>query len=148
MARHVFLIPAVLALLGSGCERPAPTPGDVTTFATASGCEPQQGCTVDGDSASVQLRFLAPPHPLQPFPVRLLVTTEQRVESVVITFSMAGMDMGLNRYRMVRDPQTGEWGADVTLPVCVSGRSDWIAAVEMVIAGREYRWNVPFAVQR
>jgi len=120
----------------------------VTTFATASGCEPQRGCAARNESVSVQLRFPAPPHALKPFPVQLLVTTDKRVESVVLAFSMAGMDMGLNRYRMVRDPQTGNWRADVTLPVCVSGRSDWIAAVEMVIAGREYRWNVPFVVQR
>ena len=148
MARRVFLIPAVLAILGSGCERPAPSPEDVTTFATASGCEPQQGCAVRGESVSMQLRFLAPPHALKPFPVQLLVTTDQQVESVVIAFSMAGMDMGLNRYRMVRDPQTGNWGADVTLPMCVSGRSDWIAGVDLVIAGRDYRWTVPFVVQR
>jgi hypothetical protein len=57
------------------------------------------------------------------------------------------MDMGLNRYRMLGDASSG-WRAEVTLPICMSGRSDWIAEFELVSAGRRVLLRVPFVLEK
>jgi hypothetical protein len=66
---------------------------------------------------------------------------------VEVTFFMRGMDMGLNRYRLDADTR-GEWKGRVTLPVCMSGRSDWIAAVALTTAVRKYEVQIPFVLQK
>jgi hypothetical protein len=81
------------------------------------------------------------------FPIALRVAAGEAVETVMISFAMRGMDMGLNRYRMVRGA-SNTWTADVTLPICVSGRSDWIAGVELVTARRRFHWDVPFVLEK
>ena len=91
--------------------------------------------------------FAAPPRAMKPFPVRLQVKGDEPVDSVMIAFSMPGMDMGLNRYRMIRGT-AGDWGAEVTLPICISGRSDWVAGLEIVTAARRLHWNVPFVLEK
>ena len=61
---------------------------------------------------------------------------------------MKGMDMGWNRYRLNKDA-AGYWNAEVTLPVCVSGRSDWVADFDAVAEGRRrVQWQVPFVLDK
>ena len=55
-------------------------------------------------------------------------------------FTMQGMDMGFNLYTLRTDGD-GIFRARVILPVCVTGRRDWIMAVEIDDAVL----NVPFS---
>ncbi len=58
-----------------------------------------------------------------------LQVEDKEASEVHATFLMQGMEMGLNRYRLLKT-KLGIWHADVTLPVCVQGRSDWHVLVE------------------
>jgi len=84
-----------------------------------------RGCTLDHDQIMVRSDRVA--SPLKPF---ALTVTAPAAQEVYVELSMQGMDMGSNRYRLLR--QTGgEWRANVTLPVCVTGRRDWIMLIEV-----------------
>jgi len=80
------------------------------------------GCAVTLASQPVQVRFSAPPSALQPFNVQVNALSATRVSA---NFRMVGMDMGRNRYQLVRE-SGGRWLGHVILPVCVAGRSDWV----------------------
>jgi len=147
MPMRLLILPAFV-LLFSACDRSPPADRPLTVLSALPGCDLQQGCRAgDEGSFSVELRFAAPPRAMKAFPVRLRVATGEALETVMISFSMLGMDMGLNRYRMVLGA-SNTWTADVTLPICVSGRSDWIAGVELVTARRRFQWNVPFVLEK
>ncbi len=86
--------------------------------------------------------------PLQPFPARLAISGEmaERIEEIQIDFAMTGMDMGINRYRLVRDGSV--WNAPVVLPICTVGRSDWIASVAARTADTIYQADFKFRTER
>jgi len=108
-------------------------------------CKAQHGCRAVGESISATVVFGRQVRGLQPFPVQVMVDTADQVESVSVAFSMQGMDMGQNRYRLNGAPMSA-WTANVTLPICSSGRSDWVADFDLLVAGRHYRFQVPFVV--
>ena len=107
------------ALLLSGCGKPnipvTPCPSLV------------QGCTIELGAEKVSVKTNTTPVPLKPFTLSISASSARTVNVVL---QMQGMDMGLNRYRLLRAPN-GEWLATITLPVCVSGRRDWLMMVEV-----------------
>ena len=70
----------------------------------------------------VEVKFSALPSALQPFD---LAVQADGVKQVYASFVMVGMEMGLNRYRLVA-ADNKVWRAKVILPVCVAGRRDWV----------------------
>jgi len=141
-------VSALALLLVSACDNPSSTALPVSVLDTQAGCELQQGaCRATDGEVSLQASFDAPARALQPFPVSVRVNSNVPVDTVMVTFLMQGMDMGLNRYRLESDAGGG-WRGSVTLPVCVSGRSDWIAAFELVTASRSYQAQIPFVLQK
>ena len=95
---------------------------------------------------------------MEAFPIRLRVMTAERVPSdIVLSFSMVGMDMGRNRYRLLQadsgassaaDGGVGDWQGRATLPLCATGRRDWTAELTVTMAtGRVYRGVFPFVVE-
>jgi hypothetical protein len=95
---------------------------------------------------AVRVVFGAEPRALQPFPIQVQLEGHQRADSVTAAFSMQGMDMGPNRYRLSADA-SGGWNADITLPICTSGRTDWVADFELVVTDRRLQIQVPFVLQ-
>lgn len=138
---------ALALLLNSACDNPSSTALPVSVLDTRAGCDLQQGCSATDGEVSLQVRFDAPAHALQPFPLSVHISSDEPVDTVMVTFLMRGMDMGLNRYRLEGDARGG-WRGSVTLPVCVSGRSDWIAAFELATASRSYQAQIPFVLQK
>lgn len=137
----------ILAAL-AGCDDAAPPDArPLTVLEAPAGCDPLSGCRVSDAGLDLQVRFATAPRVLQPFHLQLQVSGAVTVESVAVTFLMRSMDMGLNRYRLIAGPD-GLWQGNVTLPVCVSGRSDWIADFEMVTAARRYRLRLPFMAEK
>jgi hypothetical protein len=85
------------------------------------------GCNVEDLNVSANQT----PQILQPFELRIEFNGNGAIGpgEVYASFAMDGMEMGLNRYRMINT--TGNlWVADVTLPVCVRGRADWMLEIE------------------
>jgi len=97
----------------------------------ATGC----GTRLHGREVSVGLS--GPVKALKPFQVWVKAAGARTVQA---RFTMQGMDMGFNLYTLSADGD-GVFRARVTLPICVSGRRDWIMAVE--IDGSVI--NIPFS---
>ncbi|PKO93999.1 MAG: hypothetical protein CVU15_01345 [Betaproteobacteria bacterium HGW-Betaproteobacteria-1] len=89
--------------------------------------EISRGCTVEGLTVMTSQQ----PQILKPFELR--VESDEAgladITEVYASFAMEGMDMGLNRYRLIRKSE-GLWVAEVTLPLCVRGRADWLMQLE------------------
>jgi len=101
-----------------------------------------EGCTVDGAAAaSMELRFRGPVKPLEPFTVTL--ETEQPLDAVSLEFDMTAMDMGVNRFELHRQPD-GAWQGQVVLPMCSTGRRDWVATLDARHGDTAYRARIPF----
>lgn len=125
---------ALAALLGTGCGRSAPNGGVVSCP------DPVAGCRFELGGEALALRFSESPRPMRPFAMEV---EAPRAVAVEADFSMPGMDMLPNRYRLARAPG-GHWRATVVLPVCVSGREDW----QLALTVGDRRVSVPFTTGR
>ncbi len=81
------------------------------------------------------MRFLQQPAMLKTFDLEVVAPVGAEPYA---SFHMRGMEMGMNRYRMLR--MGDHWQANVMLPACVQGRRDWMLLLEA--GGRIY--ELPF----
>jgi hypothetical protein len=104
-----------------------------------------EGCTAANDKAQVTVKFDQDFGALKPFKLQLQLDqkTPVTVDEITLIFSMNGMNMGLNKYRLIREAD-GLWTATVTLPICTSGRSDWLAEFELKSSGQHWTVQIPF----
>jgi len=81
---------------------------------------------------------------LQPFSLTIEADGWQP-QQLAVYFSMQGMEMGLNRFRL---QQTGNlWQGQAMLPVCTQQRSDWLATVFVTHNNERYRAEFGFSTQ-
>lgn len=113
----------------------------------AADCDPLQACRLEDAELSAVIRMGPDIHALRPFPIQLNSNNDLGIEQITVSFSMRGMDMGSNRYRLETDGQ-GAWQAQVILPICVSGRSDWLADFEVRKADQSLQFSIPFILQK
>ena len=112
--RLAWILSAIVITACTQTETPT-----VSCTALTRGCALEHGqITVRTDSA---------PSALKPFGLGI---TAPAAQEVYVELHMQGMNMGLNRYRLIRQAD-GEWRGRITLPVCVSGRRDWTMFVEV-----------------
>ncbi len=114
------LIGLILALIAA--ELYHVLPHDENTPEIVSCPDLTRLCRFEVAGKPVELRFSAPPSGLHPFILQLHAPAAREVYA---SFIMRSMDMGFNRYRLLSGG-AGNWQAQVLLPVCVSGRRDWI----------------------
>jgi hypothetical protein len=128
----LLLVAAVVYLNPSFAPRePAPLPLECADL--------RAGCAGQVDGRVVRLGVQGELKVLQPFELWVRAEGAQRVEA---SFAMEGMDMGFNLYTLRADKE-GIHRARVTLPVCVSGRRDWVMTLE--VDGRLL--SVPFVTE-
>lgn len=113
------------------------TPGKVTTVSCPA---LPATCRLEVGGHPLELSFSPAPVLLKPFTLNVKAPAAR---SVFAEFAMAGMDMGVNRYRL-EAAGTGAWKANVTLPVCVAGSSNWIMTLEVDGA----KVQVPFTAEK
>jgi hypothetical protein len=110
---------------------------------------PENGCDLQRQSClarlpnggSVVLSLMPQPVPLaRPFKVEAQIS-DSAAEAMEIDFSGIDMNMGYNRNVLV-DQGKGRFLAEATLPVCVTGRMNWLAT--LVITTKGQRIAVPF----
>jgi hypothetical protein len=130
LAASLLLLLGGAALLYIGLVQTAPTKVAVDIPCT----DVVAGCVAPGDT--VRITFDQAPKSMKPFRLRVEVANAREVHA---GFAMRGMQMGLNRYRLLAGAP-GVWQAEITLPVCTNGRGDWIMTLE--IDGRLYQ--LPF----
>lgn len=111
-----------------------PEPAQVATCADL-----QVGCELHTQAGRIVVRVEGKLQVLKPF--RLLVEAPG-ARGVHASFAMGGMDMGFNRYVLQRTAP-GAFQGHIVLPVCVSGRRDWLMSLE--IDGR--RIDIPFVTE-
>jgi hypothetical protein len=97
------------------------------------------GCAFSHRGATANVRFSTQPAPLQAFELRVAAPGAARISA---EFQMVGMDMGFNRYDL-RPAGNGRFASNVTLPVCVSGRHDWLLYLD--VDGSRYA--LPFSTR-
>ncbi len=119
----------------------------ISQLSVASECDPLKACRASGASMSMNIVFTETPRALQPFLVVIKSEDEIDIKSISINFSMRDMTMGLNRYALVRTSE-GEWQADVTLPICISGRTDWVAAFDIRLPDQVLVYSLPFVLEK
>lgn len=137
--RTLFLLAMLIA--GVGCTD---TDNTVVDLGAATGCDAaEMACTVKGKGITITLVLGPEVQPLKAFPVSLEIYGDQIEKgSVIADFQMQGMDMGVNRYRLL---QRGEqWIGSATLPVCSRSRMDWFAQIEFVREGKRHLARFPF----
>ncbi|MEW6677388.1 MAG: hypothetical protein AB1421_05660 [Pseudomonadota bacterium] len=120
-------IPLVLILLVGGVVWWKPwVPAPVT--AVSLPCpDLVAGCSTRLGGETVRVRVEGGIKPLEPFQVWVEAAGVRKVEA---SFTMEGMDMGFNLYTL-RAAGEGVFQARVTLPVCVTGRRDWIMNLDL-----------------
>jgi len=134
VAVPLLLVIALVAIAVAGwwLKRPAE--------AVAVACaDPLAGCAFSHGGATVSARFSKPPAPLEAFELSVSAPGASRISA---EFQMVGMDMGFNRYDL-RPAGNGAFASNVTLPVCVSGRRDWMLILD--IDGSRY--VLPFSTR-
>lgn len=117
-------------------------------------CNPVEAvCTARMKQHVVTLHFPEKVVYLQPFKMRVTIEglPEIEPEKLVVDFKMVGMDMGLNRYTL--SPITDESGnvyfqGEAILPVCVSGRVDWVANIQAETNDKIYEAVFEFKVTK
>lgn len=97
------------------------------------------GCTIRLDGRAVTVGVEGELKALQPFHVWVRAGDARKVQA---SFTMEGMDMGFNLYTLRAD-KDGVFRGRVTLPVCVTGRRDWVMTLD--IDGM--RLAVPFVTE-
>ncbi len=136
---HISLIPLLSCML-SACSN-----SDIAIeLGNAKACDAAvMSCVVSNAGYTLTLQLGPDVKPLNPFATQLKIEgASDGGQDVVVDFHMVGMDMGLNRYRLIRS--NGSWVGKTTLPICTASRTDWNAIVEFVDAGKKYTANFPF----
>ena len=121
------IIAAGIVVLALGCNAKQP--------ATQADCLLAAGCSFRLDGKSIHVKTGTPPSAARPF--QLEVVAEQ-AKSVKAQFEMSGMNMTTPVYVLQKSARG--WTAEIVLPVCVSGRSDWVLRLDVDQA----RIDIPF----
>jgi hypothetical protein len=138
--RVIVVLGMLLGLVGAGywlagrdraADGPPPLPLTVAEPCSVVG----EGCIAERGAMKLRFRIVSEIQPMQPFEIELEVPDE--VDAAGVDFTMVDMDMGLNRYRLVRG-EDGLWRGNAMLPVCTTGRRDWLATLEIADDGTVY----------
>ncbi len=102
------------------------TPIQITTC-------PNNGTWCKSTHNNQQIEILFPktiPY-LKPFEVKVKLNknNQTKIKPRQIQFSMQGMQMGMNRFNFKRSRTKQYWVSQVVLPVCVTGRKDWLVQI-------------------
>lgn len=85
------------------------------------------GCAARVDGRDIGFGVRGELKALAPFEVWLKAPGAGSAQA---SFAMVGMDMGFNLYTLRRD-SSGIFRSRVTLPVCVSGRREWVMTIKV-----------------
>jgi len=156
----IVLLGGVLLLDFSSLRAPpAVFAGAVLKLPLLPDCQPvltaqtQEGCNAQDGLRALTLKMSGDVRPLRPFELRLILPEAVRAQATEasVDFIMVGMDMGINRYTLLKQAN-GDFVGKVILPVCSIGRSDWVAQLSVVVilpGGAQEMWTaeMPFTAE-
>ncbi len=105
-------------------------------------------CEARTGGLGLRLRFEGPVAPLRRFRVRVEARGPARPKAVSVRFEMPGMEMGQQPVALAPDG-AGGWSGEAVLPVCATGRTDWVAVVRARAGADGEGWvaRFPFIVR-
>lgn len=85
--------------------------------------------------------------PLQKFSLIVIPQGDasKSMGAVTVDFQMVGMDMGVNRYPLIRS-HDGTYHQNIILPVCTTRRTDWVADLSFSTTAGTYVAKIPFTI--
>ena len=99
-------------------------------------------------NAEFSVRFKETPQVMKPLHLEFVaIGADKGIQNIHANFAMKDMEMGFNRYQLIKADQN-KWQAEVTLPVCVQGRSDWEMLLEINAEEGKQRFLVPFSAEK
>ena len=122
----------------------------IITKTTATTCDIQKGvCQLTVNNTKIKVYTAKNIYYLKPFD--FLVTVEKNegfdIDSIYVDFKMNNMNMGVNRFKL--QSEDGRlWQGKALLPVCVSGRAEWLAEVDIMAAETQHRFLFPIIVEK
>lgn len=144
-----FIALAILMLVLHRFSSPAPYPTDTLPalfLNTQAHCQlVGTGCVAIQEEKVLRLRLLKAAQPLEPFTLELFAS--QPVVNPMVEFIMVDMDMGVHRYRFLPQKEGG-WVAKVILPICTTGRIDWLVTVSADFQGRRWQAEFPLLLEK
>ena len=106
-------------------------------------------CVVELNELKVKVLFDNNIYYLKPFYIS--VTNENldnlKFESIYVDFKMNNMNMGVNRFLLKRDNKS-IWKGKALLPICVTGRADWLSEIEILTTKNKYIISIPILVKK
>ena len=103
------------------------------TVLSAAECTVHAGCALPNGTV---VKFSNTVQAKAPFDIEVRGVAAD-VAEVYVSFSMQDMDMGFNRYKLLRQ-SNGTWRAvQIRLPVCVQNRHDYLA--DIYIGGKVFQ---------
>ena len=100
---------------------------------TKISCQPtKENCVAKTEAGQLQWSVEKSIQYLKPFLNKIQLSNAQQndVHQISIEFVMQGMQMAANR-SVLKKQSSGIWQAQSVLPMCVSGRKDWLAIVSV-----------------
>ncbi len=109
-------------------------------------------CELKLDELNIEVLFDKNIYYLKKFKV-LVWLDNKEIESIYIDFKMNNMTMGVNRFKLEKSNQNKNnnkqlWVTKALLPVCITGRADWLAELEVITDTKKYIFSLPLMVKR
>lgn len=147
----VIALGALLAIIYIVDERDTTAsgiPDGSVDLHVAAGCQIEQGCVVSAQNTSVVVTLGPSLQYLKPFPVTVDTRGmgDGQVVSVTMEFYMRGMEMPLRPIALTYKKSEQHWRAEVILPLCSSGRRDWVGHLRIKTETVSYTSDIVFEV--
>lgn len=119
-----------------------------------SECHPQfKKCNLKINDLDIEIATDKDIFYLQQFTVSVWIEGENNsnIELIYIDFKMKNMNMGVNRFKLVKSNKQDIkqlWTGAALLPVCITGRADWFAELELITRENKYMLSFPIAVKQ
>ena len=99
-------------------------------------------CKVSLTESELEIMILGELKALQAFTIRIIDNNDW-LEQASVDLKMKAMDMGKNRFAFVKSGNHG-WKSEVVIPVCTTGRRDWLFEFEFEFIKSGVREKVVF----
>lgn len=111
-------------------------------------CYPQkQACVVNVAGSEMTISMSDKIYYLKPFYVSIRETPPSaNIIMINVNFNMTNMNMGVNRSKLTLNDDV--WAGKALLPICVTGRADWISEVEIQTNNSKTIFSFPISVDK
>jgi len=109
-------------------------------------------CIIEKMDFKIKISFDDNIYYLKPFVVSVIDENKvnNKLESIQVDFKMKNMNMGVNRFMLKKSILKNNvqlWQGKALLPICVTGRADWISEFDLQTKNKNYSIRLPVQVK-